>query len=283
MALVPDGGGGSINVTAPKTVAVNRGQGLQSSRISNPSKSSSYINQTADSRLNSILKKTGSPLVTGVISQTDDMVAGDQKFPFACRFLFNPGQIDVGYSIDEGQIDPSNLTAAALKGAAILPGTTQLSFSLLFDRTYEVAYGPQKGLKDLRDVGCYEDIWALESVTRARLNFASTIKDAKTGGSIAVGPEQGNMYATPVYVIFGGGDGSANTKAASGLGFVAYITSMQVSYALFSQRMVPMRCGVQLTCQQLVGQTFDKYTRNSSVKTATTKKSTPVSNTTSRR
>lgn len=65
----------------------------------------------------------------------------------------------------------------------------------------------------------------------------------------------GNMTLVPVYIIFGGG-GTADGKYApiTGLAFVAYITSMSVTYGLFSQNMIPTRAGVSISAVQLVGQ-----------------------------
>lgn len=228
--MANEAGGGGATVTVG-------GRGLQGKF--NPADINEYINPPADPRLNSILHKTGSPLKQGILQQTDEMVTGPQRFPYACRFMFNPTTLDVGYSVNEMAFDPSKLTPDQAAADLIAPGTTQLSFNLLFDRTYEVAYPTRAGAKNLKNIGVYADIAMLESVVGARYNFAPT----------AAGVIQ-QMGIRPCYFIFGGGGG------AVGLTFIGAITSMTVTYSSFSERMVPVRAGVQIGVTQFLGRDF---------------------------
>ena len=127
----PDGG---RDLTDPvKTISATTSiPGLQGV-LDNPLIVGNYVNQPVDSRLSSIIKKYNSPLITGIIQQTDDSVSVNQKYPFACQFLFNPGAIDVGYSIAEGITPPGSLTTDQIKGLGIYAGQTSISFSLLFE------------------------------------------------------------------------------------------------------------------------------------------------------
>lgn len=232
MAVTRDGGGSATVSTG--------GVGLQGKF--NGGNIQEYINPPADSRLNSILHKTGSPLRQGIIQQTDDMVTGPQKYPYACRFMFNPTTLDVGYATDESVFDPSKLTPDQAAAVALVPGKTSLSFSLLFDRTYEVAYGPSGSVpRDLRNIGVYADIAALENVVGARYNFA-------TKADAVIQP----MGIRPCYFVFGGGAGNV------GLTFIGAIVQMQVTYSSFSERMVPVRAGVQLQVVQFLGRDFNQ-------------------------
>lgn len=229
-----DGGGSSASTNAPKTVTLsNNGRGIQSGL-------DLYINPPPDSRLNDIVSRKAPGLRHGLIQQTDDWAKSNPGGkPYGCRFLFNPSVISVSYGVAEGVTPPGELTADQAKGTAVYPGSTSIAFSLLFDRTYDVYYGPQaKGGVDLRDVGCYADIGALEQVTGVR--------------TLNSGVLQG-MVNIPVYVIFGGGNGGKNGKPLTGLTFTGYIQSMSVQYGLFSENMVPTRASVDIGMTQIVG------------------------------
>lgn len=263
MPLIDDNG---KVVTPPKTVEASGGF-LQNKLTGSDSRNAaSYINQAADPRLNLILSKMKSPLSTGIISQTSDAKQNDQKFPYACRFHFNPTQIDVGYNVDEAAIPPSEQTPDQQKGVAVVGGQTSISFQLLFDRTFETSYPPRSGARDLRNHGVYEDIGALERVTGVRYDFVDPVIDAATKKVIAKGPIIGNMVQKPVYLIFGGGDGVGPLRPAAGLGFIVSITSMSVTYSHFTSRMVPVRAGVTINAVQYLGLDFDKYQRNYTLK-----------------
>ena len=260
MAL-PRPDGGRDLTDPPKTISASTNiPGLQGV-LDDPLKIGNYINQPADARLNSILKKRGSPLITGIIQQTDDSVGPNQAHPFACRFLFNPGEVTVSYSVAEGVTPPGDLTTDQLAAASIYAGQTGISFSLLFDRTYEVQYPPEPGRKDISSIGVYEDIAYLESVTGVRTSIKTSVTRTTADGSSKTETPTllGNMLMIPVYIIFGGGDGAKTNQPIKGLSYVGFITSMTVSYALFSENMVPTRCGVQLSVQQLVGKDFNDF------------------------
>lgn len=218
--------------------------GLQGASRSRPI--DSYINRAPDPRLNSIIKKTNSPLRLGLIQQTDDWrAANSQPYPYGCRFMFNPPVINVQYNVATAQLPAAQQTVDQLAAQAIYPGSTAISFDLMFDRTYEVAYGPgQSNPQDLRKVGVYHDVQALERVVGVMQSTTySTGRDT--------GPSEittlGNMLMVPVYVLFGGG---ANNV---GLAFVGYFTGITVQYTLFSQNMVPTRALVSLQFTQIIG------------------------------
>lgn len=236
---------GVATVSVPK-----KGSGLQGAF----NDINQYINPPPDPRLNDIVARKAPGLRHGIIQQTDDMVGPDQKFPYACRFLFNPAVINVSYNVATGVTPPSELTPDQAKALAIYPGATGIGFSLLFDRTYDVYYGPQAGGFDLREIGVYADIAALESVTGVRTNVTVAGNDNIT---LASGDNSsaivGNMLMIPAYVIFGGGNGGKSGKPLTGLTYIGYITSMNVSYGLFSENMVPTRAAVDIQMTQLVG------------------------------
>lgn len=234
----------------PGTISVPKGPiGLQGLVNSGPVDLNDYINRAADPRLNSILAKTGSPLRLGIIQQTDEVAsANGQIWPYAVRFMFNPAVINVSYSVATGVLPPNQLTTDQLAATAIYPGSTSIGFSLFFDRTYEVNYGPgQRNPTDLRRIGVYHDINALERLVGVRNKASYTGVIGPDGKPVGDSKDLlGNMLMIPVYVIFGGG-------AGIGLAYVGFLTSMNVTYTLFSQDMVPTRATVDLQMTQLMG------------------------------
>lgn len=247
---LPDG-----NAVGPTSVKVPAGpMGVQGLATPRSRTIDSYINRAPDPRLNSIIKTMKSPLRLGIIQQTDDWMAAiqNQAYPYACRFMFNPPVINVNYQVATSQLPAGQQTVDQLAAAAIYPGATGLSFDLMFDRTYEVAYGPgQSNPQDLRKVGVYHDIQALENVVGVRnsANYTgATVIDAS--GKVTAGGTSdliGNMLMVPVYVLFGGGANGV------GLAYVGFFTSISVQYTLFSQNMVPTRALVSLQFTQIIG------------------------------
>lgn len=223
----------------------------------------SYINRAPDTRLNSILKKTGSALRLGIIQQTDDVAAANgQAQPYACRFHFNPPTIGVTYQVATGVLPVSQLTTDQAAALAIYPGQTQLAWDLFFDRTYEVNYGPgQANPTDLREIGVYHDIQALENVVGVSNSAKYSVQTSAADGTSKSNDQNlmGNMLMIPVYVLFGGGSGGTGRRANTGLAYVGFLTSMNVTYTLFSSNMVPTRATVSLSFQQLVGRGARDY------------------------
>lgn len=219
--------------------------GLQGN-VAHPLSINGYINPPPDKRLNSILSKTGSTLRQGLIQQTDDWVKSRggvgvrrQRFPYTCRFLYNPPVVNVSYGIDMGALSAGQLTAEQLTADPVYAGMTSVGFSLLFDRTYEMM-GPTHTAGDLRQVGVYRDIAALENVVGVR--------DGLIDGEEVM---LGNMKAVPVYILFGGG--GTGRGSVPGLAFAGVIQSLNVTYTLFSQNMIPMRATVEVGFQQMIG------------------------------
>lgn len=233
--------------------------------IGDPRNAFNYINPPADRRLNSILDKLHSPLRHGIIQQTDINVASasqtgltnGQDYPFACKFMFNPAVVAVDYAINNRVIPMNQMTSAQLQSKSFFPGSTTLSFSLLFDRTYDVYYGPKSAAApDLRKIGVRADIYALEAVVgvhSAQTENKFDEKGASSGNTTADRGVKnsvnlvGNMVMTPVYILFGGGEDTA------GLAFACTITGLRVNYALFSENMIPTRCSVDISATTIVG------------------------------
>lgn len=223
-----------------------------------------YENPPPDPRLNSILTRgaqSGFPqLRQGLMQQsaawykaTGQNGNGDlatvmaaQPYPFRLNFNYNPSDITVTYALDPNITMPSQLTPSQLAATMIMPGQTQYAFNLLFDRAYECWDGGQLGLSNIRDYGVYIDIAFFERVTGV------TVSDGNGGAT------RQNMIPVPVVVLSGGGTETTAGDPSSmtpylGLGFVGYVTSATVTYTHFTSRMIPVRCSLSVTMQEMIG------------------------------
>jgi hypothetical protein len=192
---------------------------------------------------------------------------------YTLNFLYNPSSIDVSYSLDSNaQVIPPYLRSTADTGVALTATGGALSFSLLFDRTYEVNDSSKVGTY-AHDIGVGVDahvLYGLCGITMplqqtVDLNSSSKSSVAPTSGqttsvnqAIKLTPNAiaGTMQMLPVWVTFaqipwsqyGTANGGRMTMPDISLQrYFGYITSIQVSFTHFNQRMVPFRCGMQIT------------------------------------
>jgi hypothetical protein len=159
------------------------------------------------------------------------MLQNNQQFPlngskiYTLNFLYNPNQINVSFSTDPTVI-PTQITSAnaasdpQFSGASAPSLTTSqsVSWSLIFDRTYDLTYGPNPA----GNRGVLKDVGALYLLMGA---FTA----------------EGVPFSTLVDVIFG------QTSDGDVWGFTGYITSANITYGIFRQNMIPSRCEVDLT------------------------------------
>jgi hypothetical protein len=146
----------------------------------------------------------------------------------ALYFLYNPNDIQVSFSIDMSQA-PATYTFGDAQNAAdqqfTSVGVTNMlnsqtvSWSLLFDRTYDMLYGPDPG----GNRGVLKDIGALYLV------LGTFVTDAAV------------PIATPVEVVFG------QTDNGDLWGFTGLISGVQIEYGIFRNNMIPSRCTVGLS------------------------------------
>lgn len=127
----------------------------------------------------------------------------------ALHFLYNPQAIEYSYAI--GPTTYYDSLSAGERAGLPPAGPTSLGFQLLFDRTYEI-------YKDVLKEGVRHDVEMLLRIC---------------GWS----PEIASLAPTPVDVFFGG---------TETMQFYGLITSVGVSFGMFSNMMVPMRCAVNL-------------------------------------
>jgi hypothetical protein len=158
------------------------------------------------------------------------MLQTSQAYPingkiYTMHFLYNPNQINVSFSTDPTQIPAQTLFAGAssdpqFSGAAA-PGLTTsqtVSWSLIFDRTYDLTYGPNPA----GNRGVLKDVGALYLLMGAF-------------------DDNGVPFASLVDVVFG------QTSDGDIWGFTGYINSVNITYGIFRQNMIPSRCEVDLS------------------------------------
>jgi hypothetical protein len=149
-------------------------------------------------------------------------------------FAYNPNQIQVSFATNTGQIPPAALYSSsqgwtgassstpALGSAASVPsfvGNQTVSWSLLFDRTYEMVYGDSPGTNR----GVLKDVAALYNIM---------------GGFVA---GSGVPMSSPVEVVFG------QTAEGDIWGFTGFVSSVNISYGIFRHDMIPSRCEIDLS------------------------------------
>jgi hypothetical protein len=156
---------------------------------------------------------------------------------FRCYFMMNPQQISMG-----SNIDTSNLTSPLQQDPSVMQMgsywvTNQtISFTIYFNRMYEVWQG---GIKGPSDIGCRWDIRALERLMG--------IFDAQTkgGASVGVGNYGAGGYPPmtyPLQVVFGG---------SNSYQFQGTIAGMDYYYTLFSKDMIPIEAYADLQIMRI--------------------------------
>lgn len=140
---------------------------------------------------------------------------------YSLYFIFNPNQIQVGFTTTPGS-NPANYYAAdsAVPGMA---NAQSVSWSLIFDRTYDLLYGDNHNGDGGNSRGVLEDTAALYNI----------MGSYESGG--------GTPMSTLVEVAF------AQEKSGQLWGFTGYITSVNITYGIFRYDMIPSHCEVDLT------------------------------------
>lgn len=133
-------------------------------------------------------------------------------------FLWNPNQVTAQMAMDPTQLPPIQYAGGIPLAPNSMTGQT-ISWTLVFDRTYDIVYDPNPG----SNRGVLKDVAALYNMLGT---FAS-------GGS--------TPYLVPIQVVFGvTGEGDL-------WGFTGYVTNFTVSYGIFKSNMIPSRCEVAIT------------------------------------
>jgi hypothetical protein len=149
------------------------------------------------------------------------------------QFLYNPSEISASYSIQfyGAAIQFPNVNDTA----TLRTGLSQtVNFTLLFDRTY--AFWDNKG-GDLAEIGVDVDVRQLKQFTGM---FIQSQNQAQATGGKNAALSQGIMGRIDSYVVFSG-------SIKHGLIYYGFISSWDVTYTHFSNKMIPMRCSVDVS------------------------------------
>lgn len=157
----------------------------------------------------------------------------DPGRPYGVAFLFNPTSLETDWAIDQGTILPTDLTQSdhvnGDQSTNYLGGLGSITFSLLFDRTYETWDAAYVNRPEGR-FGVYVDIRQFYLMLGVNTGATSALSSFE----IPTGP----MQPTLVKTYFGG---------LNSLAFLARIMSFNVTYTHWTQSMVPNRAVVALS------------------------------------
>lgn len=164
------------------------------------------------------------------------------KTAYRVNFLFNPSTISVSHDAGAKLTEEQQATDGQYVAAS---GIGQVTFSLIFDRTYEVnsIYGGADARDhggDPRSLGVRADVEALYRVTG--------VFDVTATGVNATQIQP--MQSHNCYIFFGGDTSNGTSPAFSNsLSYYGYISQLSVNYTHFTNQMVPQRCGVAITVE----------------------------------
>lgn len=138
--------------------------------------------------------------------------------PYILHFLYNPNQVQSAFQIDTSNLPPVSISTSAV---GIVPGSLigqTVSWSLFFDRTYDILFDSDGSR------GVLQDVAALYNILGVFDTFGNT------------------ALLNPVQVMFG----QVNQNGAI-WGFTGYISSVNITYGIFKWDMIPSRCEIDLT------------------------------------
>lgn len=216
-------------------------------------------------------------------TRTNPTVGSRAAKKYRVNFLYNPSDITVSHqaNLDNNATAlPPQLRSDADSGQIIGATGASLTFSLLFDRTYEVA-NTDTWNRPESAMGCYADvvtIYGLVGISEPTLTpsvvqvpYAPGQGPNNAGVVTTPGPgptttttttananaEQtyGIMKFNPVFAVFCPVrtlDPSGSSTGVSMMRYYGYINSLSVQYTHWSQRMVPIRCVISVSMSLLV-------------------------------
>jgi hypothetical protein len=166
-------------------------------------------------------------------------------------FLYNPTTVTAYFATDVNDTSVDMLYSSPPDSGLPTMGMNQVvSFSLLFDRTFEMwgSYSnsgepntAQSGLQGSNDpsvVGVDADVLAMKQL--AGMFFFSASQRGTAQQQIAQGP----MLMIPTYLNFG--------KLSSGETYYGYVSDFTVTYTHWTQNMVPIRCTIDVDFTLLI-------------------------------
>lgn len=171
---------------------------------------------------------------------------------YMLNFLYNPSTVSVSHSIDAAnQVMPAYTRSDADTGTPLTAAGGTLSYSLLFDRSYEMS-DPSKFDTIEGTYGVMADIHVLYNLCGINMKQQVwTSSTSTTDTSTDAGDVIGIMQMNPVWVHFNQARHAFADKLPnlSRMSYFGYLNSLQIDYTHFTQRMTPVRCAVSISMQ----------------------------------
>ncbi|MEU1816086.1 hypothetical protein ABZ543_12945 [Streptomyces roseifaciens] len=175
---------------------------------------------------------------------------------YTLYFLYNPSAISVSHSIDAAnQVMPAYTRSDNDKGTPLVAAGGSLSFSLLFDRTYEMS-DSSKATEMRGQVGVAIDVHVLYNmlgVNAPQVLWNQASASGGTSGDASVDAKNitGIMQMNPVWIYFAPKLQTQHIQLPnlSKMVYFGYVNSMNIAYTHFTQSMMPVRCAVSLSVQ----------------------------------
>lgn len=175
---------------------------------------------------------------------------------YRVNFLYNPSTITESRSLDlNNGVLPAYARNPDDPGSYATSLNATVSFSLLFDRTFELWDGAyrqtQPGIYGVRsDVEAFYNLLGI-NIPQVQTNTATQAAPPAINPAKITNTVQGPMTFAPTNLYFG-----ANSKGA--LSYFGYVSDMNVTYSHFIANMTPSRCAVDVTftvLSQIAGST----------------------------
>lgn len=176
----------------------------------------------------------------GMIAAGAGIVPGAKgNVQFKINFLYNPSTISESRSIDlNNGVLPAYARNPDDPGSYATNLNTTVSFSLLFDRTFEM--WDSSYLNTLAgNYGVRVDVEAFYNLLGINTFDTTSSEVRNTSGGRSTQVVQGPMTFTPAYLYFGNNSDNA-------LEYFGYISSVGITYTHFTAKMVPVRCAVDV-------------------------------------
>lgn len=158
------------------------------------------------------------------------------------RFLYNPSTISTTYVMQDSAAQAAlNFPNAHDTASLAIPLQQQCEFSILFDRTYELIGTNSSSLvTDVQKLGCDVDVRAVRQFTGMYAgNYTTSGLTNKYATGVAGQLTQGIMQMVPAYLYF--------STPNAGIMYYGYVDSWDVTYTHFTEKMIPMRCEVDMS------------------------------------
>jgi hypothetical protein len=175
---------------------------------------------------------------------------GRPRGNFKCYFMMNPQTISYDMNINTDIMPASQQSAALQNEASYLLTQETITFTIVFNRMYEVwagnVHNPHGG-PGPSDIGCRWDMRAMERLMGMYdATQDPTSKQSTTVGVGSYGAGSAPPQSLPVQVVFGG---------SNSLQFQGQIAQLDYTYTLFDSRMIPIECTCDVGIMRLYNPT----------------------------